>query len=213
MTTAFTKPLFFDKLRKRTVFQEKGNAYMAFAPLKTYSEEDYYNLPENMRAELIDGQLYDLAAPSRIHQEILMELSATIRNYIRSKNGGCKVYPAPFAVKLFENDDKTVAEPDISVICDPGKLTDRGCTGAPDWIIEIISPSTASHDHIRKLNLYMNAGVTEYWIVDPMEATVYVYFLEKDKFKAKAYTFQDKIKVNIYQDLWIDFQELDLGTT
>ena len=101
----------------------------ALARTNIYTEEDYYNLPENVRAELIDGQIYYMAAPSRIHQEILMFLSNTIFNYLNSKKGPCKVYPAPFAVKLFSEDDRNVVEPDISVICDPNKLTDRGCTG------------------------------------------------------------------------------------
>ena len=111
---------------------------MASAQLKTYTEEDYYSLSEDVRAELIDGQFYYMAAPSRIHQEVLNFMNTEINLYIRSKKGNCKVYPAPFAVKLFANDDKFIVEPDISVICDPNKLTDRGCTGAPDWIIEII---------------------------------------------------------------------------
>ena len=182
----------------------------ALAPANIYTEEDYYNLPENVRAELIDGQIYYMSAPSRIHQEILMFLSKIIANYIDSKKGPCKVYPAPFAVKLFSDDDKNVVEPDISVICDPNKLTDRGCTGAPDWIVEIISPTTSSHDYIRKLNLYAGAGVREYWIVNPIDQSVWVYSLEQDKFKAIAYTLQNKIKVNIYDDLWIDFTELGL---
>ena len=182
----------------------------ALAHANIYTEEDYYNLPENVRAELIDGQIYYMSAPSRIHQEILMFLSKIIANYIDSKKGPCKVYPAPFAVKLFEDDNRTVVEPDISVICATNKLTDRGCTGAPDWIVEIVSPSNSSHDYIRKLNLYADAGVREYWIVNPMNQSVYVYFLEEDKFRTSAYTFQDKIKVNIYDDLWIDFKELGL---
>ena len=182
----------------------------ALAHANIYTEEDYYNLPENVRAELIDGQIYYMSAPSRIHQEILMFLSKTIANYIDQKKGPCKVYPAPFAVKLFSEDDRNVVEPDISVICDPNKLTDRGCTGAPDWIVEIVSPSNSSHDYVRKLNLYMDAGVREYWIVNPIDQSVWVYFLEQDKFKATAYTLQDKIKVNIYDDLWIDFAELEL---
>lgn len=175
-----------------------------------YTEEDYYNLPEDVRAELIDGRIYYMAAPSRIHQKILSFLHVRIANYIDSKNGPCEIYPAPFAVKLFEDDDKTVVEPDISVICDPSKLTDRGCTGAPDWIVEIVSPSNSSQDYVRKLNLYMDAGVTEYWIVNPMNRSVYVYFLGEDKFRTTAYTLRDKIKVNIYDDLWINFSELGL---
>lgn len=181
----------------------------ASAQEKIYTEEDYNNLPENVRAELIDGQLYYMSAPSRIHQEILMALSAFIHDYIRSKNGSCKVYPAPFAVKLFD-DRETIVEPDISVICDPWKLTDRGCNGAPDWIIEIVSPSNSSHDYIRKLNLYADAGVREYWIVNPMNQSIYVYILDSDHFTAAYYTFQDKIRVSIYDDLWIDFKELNL---
>ena len=101
-------------------------------------------------------------------------------------------------------------EPDISVICDRSKLTDRGCTGAPDWIIEIISPVTSSHDYIRKLNLYADAGVREYWIVDPRTEKITVYYLEVSDPVIDNYTFQDKIKVNIYDDLWIDFKELDI---
>ena len=183
---------------------------MEFAQLIHYTEEDYYNSSEYVRAELIDVQFYDMASPSRIHQEILGFLFLGISSYIRSKKGDCRVYPAPFAVKLFEDDNKTIVEPDISVICDPKKLTDRGYTGAPDWIIEIVSPSTASHDYIRKLNLYAGAGVREYWIVNPIDQSVWVYSLEQDKFKAIAYTLQNKIKVNIYDDLWIDFTELEL---
>ena len=182
----------------------------ALAHANLYTEEDYYNLPENVRAELINGQIYYMSAPSRIHQEILMFLSKTIANYIDSKKGPCKVYPAPFAVKLFSEDDRNVVEPDISVICDPNKLTDRGCTGAPDWIVEIVSPSNSSHDYIRKLNLYADAGIREYWIVNPIKESIFVYHLEETKFEAAAYTFQDKIKVNIYDDLWIDFPGLGL---
>lgn len=171
------------------------------------TEDDYYNLPENIRAELIDGQFYNMSAPSRVHQKILMFLSNRIANYINSKEGECDVYPAPFAVRLFD-DNKTVVEPDISVICDSHKLTARGCTGAPDWIIEITSPNTCSHDYVRKLNLYGDAGVREYWIVNPMKQTILVYFFGQKHLEVEAYTFQDTIKVNIYEDLLINFQEM-----
>lgn len=174
-----------------------------------YTEDDYYSIPEDVRAELIDGQIYYKAASSRIHQEILSDLHAAIHQYLKSKGCPCKVYPAPFAVKLRE-DKKTIVEPDISVICDRNKLTDRGCTGSPDWIIEIVSPGNSSHDYIRKLNLYADSGVREYWIVNPMEQSIFVYHLEKDSFKAASYTFHDKIKVNIYNDLWIDFSDIGL---
>ncbi len=176
---------------------------------KVYTEEDYYNLPEDVRAELIDGRIYYQAAPSRQHQTILSELHIAIGNYLKSKKGSCRVFPAPFAVKLFK-DRKNIVEPDISVICDRDKLTDRGCTGAPDWIIEIVSPGSSSHDYIRKLNLYADAGVREYWIVDPRTEKITVYYLEVSDPVIDNYTFQDKIKVNIYDDLWIDFKELDI---
>ena len=183
---------------------------MPLAQTRIYTESDYYNLPENVRAELIEGNLvYSQAAPSRIHQTILMELSGTIRNYLRLSGGPCRVFPAPFAVKL-KRDKNTIVEPDISVICDKEKLTDRGCTGAPDWIIEIVSPNNSSHDYVLKLNLYADAGVREYWIVDPGRKSILVYYLEQEHFKVESYTFQDTIPVGIYSDFQIDFSSLDL---
>ena len=179
----------------------------ALAQPKIYTEEDYNNLPEDVRAELIDGQLYYMSALSRMHQEILNFLNTEINIYIRLKKGSCKVYPAPFAVKLFNDRDDTV-EPDISVICDPEKLTDRGCTGAPDWIVEIISPRNPAHDYVRKINLYLDASVREYWIVNPLNQKILVYCLEESGFEMDTYTFHDKVKVNIYEDLQIDFQEM-----
>ena len=181
---------------------------MAMPQKQIYTEIDYYALPEDVRAELIDGQIYYQAAPSRIHQKILGKIHQKIANYIDSKAGSCEVYPAPFAVKLWA-DRRTIVEPDISVICDRNKLTEKGCTGAPDWIIEIISPGNSSHDYIRKLKLYADAGVREYWIVNPVKHTVFVYHLEENKFEVSSYTFQDKIKVHIYDDLWIDFTEIN----
>ena len=179
---------------------------MALTQPKLYTEEDYYNLPENIRAELIDGQFYYMAAPSRMHQEILSALHATIYNYIKSKGSSCRVYPAPFAVRLSKDKDNIV-EPDISVICDTDKLTDRGCTGAPDWIIEIISPGNPGHDYVRKLNLYMNSGVREYWIINPMKSTVTVYDFEYEK-GTDQYIFSDTIPVCIYGDLEINIAGL-----
>ncbi len=174
----------------------------------SFTEKDYYTLPDDMRAELIDGKFYDMASPNRIHQEIISFFIKKIGNYIDSGKGSCKIYPAPFAVKLF-NDRRTIVEPDISVICDPDKLTDKGCSGAPDWIVEVVSPSNAVHDYVRKLNLYVKAGVREYWIVNPPEKEVAVYFFEQSPFPV-SYTFEDKIKVNIYDTLWIDLKDLPL---
>jgi len=173
-----------------------------------YTEDDYYELPEHVRAELIDGQFYDMAPPGRRHQEILTALLKIIAVYIDSKHGSCHVYPASFAVKLFD-DGQNIVEPDISVICDLGKLTDQGCTGAPDWVIEIVSPGNPSHDYVRKLNLYMDADVREYWIVDPRKQTVLVYNFKENHFDdMQHYTFQDQVKVGIYDDFSIDFSAI-----
>ena len=175
---------------------------------RIYTIDDIYALPEGTRAELIDSQMYMVAPPSRAHQDILMFLSKTIANYIDSKKGACKVYPAPFAV-FVNGEDEPYLEPDISVICDPNKLNDKGCSGAPDWIIEIVSPSSKRMDYYTKLTMYRAAGVREYWIVDPVKKTIIVYDMEHDD-GPSLNSFNDKIKVNIYNDLEIDFSTLTL---
>ena len=172
---------------------------------QTYTIDDIYALPEGVRAELIDGQIYYMSPPNRRHQEISGELSRLIGNYIKSKNGLCKVYAAPFAVFL-NADDKTYVEPDISVICDKSKLTDRGCVGSPDWIIEIVSPSSVKHDYTIKAGLYNRAGVREYWIVDARKNYVIVHNFETED--VTIYTFNDTVKVGIYEDLYINFKEI-----
>lgn len=173
-----------------------------------YSIEDIYNLPEGVRAELIDGQIYYMAPPSRIHQKINVELTTVINNYIKLKGGKCEVYPAPFGVYL-DGTENNYLEPDISVICDPNKLNEKGCNGAPDWIIEITSPSNPTHDYIRKLNLYLLSGVKEYWIINPQSQSITVYNFETGVM-AQPYTFNDKVKVNIYDDFEIDFNKLNI---
>ena len=172
-----------------------------------YTIEDIYRLPDGQRAELIDGEMYMMAAPDRIHQKLVHFFDWAIENYIQIKNGSCEVYPAPFAV--FPNaDDKTYLEPDISVICDKNKLTDEGCCGAPDWIIEVVSPGSRQMDYGRKLFRYHAAGVREYWIVDPVKLQITVYNFEHDTFE--EYSFSDKIKAGIYDDFEIDFSEIRL---
>ena len=167
----------------------------------TYTINDIYALPEGQRAELIDGQIYDMAPPSPMHQELVMELSATLRDYIKKNGGSCKVYPAPFAVFLNE-DDRNYVEPDISVICDSSKVDNRGYQGAPDFIIEIVSPSSQRMDYLTKLFKYRTAGVREYWIVNPLQRTVQVYSFEGTE-DSTQYSFDDEITVTIYGDLKI----------
>ena len=180
----------------------------AFVQEKFYTIDDIYALPDGERAELIDGQLYDMAPPSRKHQDILSFLHLIIGNYIADNNGECKIYPAPFAVFLFADDSKYL-EPDISVICDKDKLDARGCNGAPDWVIEIVSPGSRVMDYYTKLSLYREAGVREYWIVDPVKQTILVYNMEQAAAPA-IYSFSDTVKANIYSDLEIDFSRLRL---
>ena len=172
----------------------------------TYTIDDIYALPEGQRAELIDGQIYDMAPPSPMHQELVMELSATLRDYIKKNGGPCKVYPAPFAVFLNE-DDRNYVEPDISVICDPSKVDNRGYQGAPDFIIEIVSPSSQRMDYLTKLFKYRTAGVREYWIVNPLQRTVQVYSFEGTE-DSTQYSFDDEITVTIYGDLQICVADL-----
>lgn len=172
-----------------------------------YTIEDIYNLPDGQRAELIDGQLYMMATPSRLHQKLVHFLDWTIGNYIHVQNGDCEAYPGPFAVFLNGNND-IYLEPDISVICDKSKLTDEGCKGAPDWVIEIVSPSSRPMDYNKKLIKYGTAGVKEYWIVDPLKQLIMVYNFEHDTFE--QYSFSDKITAGIYGDLEIDFSKMDL---
>lgn len=173
-----------------------------------YTTDDIYALPEGQRAELIDGQMYMMATPSRKHQRLVSLLNQKIANYIDDKNGDCEVYPAPFAVFL-NADNKTYVEPDISVICDKDKLNDKGCNGAPDWIIEIVSPTSRQMDYYKKLFQYRMANVKEYWVVDPDKQMITVYNFEQDIME--EHTFSDVVKAGIYEDLEIDFSKIDMN--
>ena len=168
-----------------------------------YTIDDIYALPEGERAELIDGKLYNMAPPNTRHQPPLPTFDRESGNYIQRKNGECEVFPSPFAVFLNE-DDVNYVEPDISVICDKNKLDDQGCHGAPDWIIEIVSPGSKSMDYMTKLFKYRTAGVREYWIVDPMRGQVTVYGFEKDI--VEQYSFGEEMAVGIYEDFSITIE-------
>ncbi len=180
---------------------------MALPQERIYTIEDIYALPDGERAELIDGDIYYMAPPSRKHQSIAGELLTTINNYIKSKGGPCQPYIAPFAVFLNE-DDRNYVEPDISVICNPNKLNDKGCVGAPDWIIEIVSPSSRRMDYTTKLFKYRTAGVREYWIVDPDKNRVTAYTFGDDDMN--EYAFTDDIPVSIYSGFSINLSKLNL---
>lgn len=184
---------------------------------KIYTYEDYLKFADDEVVEIIDGRIFAMApAPSRMHQELITEILYELSSYIKSNNGSCKVYPAPFDVVLKNVDEdikhsRNIVQPDISVICDKNKLTDKGCTGSPDMIVEVISPFNPGNDYIKKLSLYQEYKVKEYWIVNPIEKNILVYNLQDNGYAApKIYTFNDKIKVNIFKDLEIDFKSFDV---
>lgn len=164
---------------------------------KNYTIEDIYALPDGKRAELMDGRIYYMDPPSWTHQKISMALSSEIASYIREQKGSCHVLAAPFAVFLNENDDKNYLEPDITVICNTSKLDEKGCHGAPDWVIEIVSPSSRPRDYIKKMMQYCTAGAREYWIVDPEKRMVMVYGFEAEQ--AESYSFGEDIPVGIFE--------------
>lgn len=152
-----------------------------------------------------------MAPPGTLHQRFVMRTSFTIQDYINKKNGSCEVFPAPFAVFL-NSDDTAYVEPDISVICDKNKLNDKGCQGAPDWIIEIVSPSSKRMDYYIKLTYYRLAGVQEYWIIDPNKETVIVYDMANDS-GPTIHSLTEKVNVNIFGDFYIDFRDIMLSLT
>ena len=173
---------------------------------RSHTVEDIYALPDGTRAELIDGVMYMMAPPSRKHQDISFALSRKIADHIDSKGGSCKVYIAPFAVFLNE-DDQNYLEPDVSVVCSPDKIDEKGCHGAPDWLIEVVSPATQSRDYGIKLFKYRTAGVREYWIVNPMKKIVNVYDFENE-IGTGLYSFDDDIPVSIYPGFSIKISDL-----
>lgn len=178
-----------------------------------YTLADVLSWEEPDRVELIDGAPVMMAPPSRAHQEILTELTRQLANYLEGKQ--CRVYPAPFAVRLFERsgdrpeDVRTLVEPDISVVCDRDKLDEVGCKGAPDLIIEILSPSSLRHDRLTKYNLYQRAGVREYWIVDPSARSIQSFVLESGHYTAKDLgTPGDVLKVHMLDGCFIDLSKV-----
>jgi len=183
---------------------------------KRYTYADYLTWVDNVRRELIDGYIHLMSAPARIHAQITAELFTFISIFIKKRKGKCKIYHAPFDVRFPKEgnteDEKvyTVVQPDICVVCDFSKLDDRGCIGAPDLIVEVLSPSTAKKDWIKKFNLYEKEGVREYWIVDPKEKVVNLFLLQSDgKFDdGTVYFCHEKAPVHIFDGLEIDLKEL-----
>lgn len=174
-----------------------------------YTKEDYYMIPDEYRVELIEGKIHKLNTPSTVHQVIIGELFLDFRNYIRSGKGGCVPLVSPYSVEL-ETGKDTVVQPDLMIICEERRkdLKPGHMYGAPDLVMEVLSPSTKRVDMLEKLHVYQISGVREYWIVDPYDKRVLVYDFQSEITPA-IYGFRDKVPVGIYSgDLVIDFGEL-----
>lgn len=172
-----------------------------------YTLEDYYAVPEERRVELIDGVIYDMGAPTNAHQILVGEIHGILREYIRRKKGKCISMISPADVQL-DCDNKTMLQPDVFVICDRDKLLLSHTYGAPDFVVEILSPSTRKRDIGLKLAKYIDAGVREYWIVDPKNQKIISYDLEKDLIPV-IYGFHDSVPVKIFDgDCKVDFAEI-----
>ncbi len=179
-----------------------------------YTFADILAWEGNERVEIINGEIFLMASPFRVHQEISGELFRQLANFLEGKK--CRVYAAPFAVRLFEKDGDnpedvdTMVEPDITVVCDKDKLDKHGCKGAPDMVIEILSPSTTRHDRFTKFNLYQRAGVREYWIVDPENKSVQVFLQDGSSFLKihEDYGREDIAKVNVLDGCFIELSKV-----
>jgi len=173
----------------------------------TYADYKEWELAEGERYELIYGEAYAMSAPNTYHQSILMELAKQIAVYLTGKP--CKVYPAPFDVRLFYTEDEsddTVVQPDITIICDKEKIGTEGGRGAPDFIVEILSPSNTAIEMQRKFELYREAGVREYWVLDPEHKTLHVYNFKDGVIFPHTYRPADTVKVGIFSDLEINLE-------
>ena len=172
-----------------------------------YTVEDYRKLPDEQRVELIDGYFYDLAAPTTIHQSVAFEVCRQIANFILEHKGNCKPFMSPVDVQL-DCDEKTMLQPDVVIICKEDKIQKWGIYGAPDFVLEVLSPSTRRKDCVNKLGKYENAGVREYWMIDPERKKVITYFFEGEDYPT-VYGFDQKVPVRIYDGgLEITFENL-----
>lgn len=161
-----------------------------------YTIEDYRALPDDQRVELIDGVFYDMASPSFLHQKIAGEIYRQIANFILERGGACQPFVSPVDVQL-DCDEKTMVQPDVGILCHDDKVKKWGVYGAPDYVLEIISPSTKRKDCTKKLAKYMEAGVREYWILDPYQQKLIVYFFESELCPV-IYGLDEPVPIGIY---------------
>jgi len=195
----------YDTLQALSKVFEEPSLYIKepFAPYTAkqqgeFTLDDYYAVPEEQRVELIDGVIYDMGAPTTIHQLLIGILHSLLRSYIKRNHGKCTAFLSPADVRL-DCDNKTMVQPDVFVICDRSKITRTCCEGAPDLIIEVLSPSTKKKDSFLKAQKYLDAGVREYWLVDPMRKRVVVYLFDgSPDFAQNLYTFEHSVPVAIF---------------
>lgn len=176
------------------------------AEKRDFTTEDLDNLPEGVRAEIIDGQIFYMASPTTTHQRILSRLGVALANHIDSRHGTCEVLFAPLDVRL-NKDNRTCVQPDLLVVCEEDeRLREDGCHGAPDLVIEVISKSTRPRDYGLKLRKYRDSGVREYWIIDPQKRTVLVNFFE-DEIQNNLYSFEESVKFCLFPELAVKIDE------
>lgn len=189
------------------MLKEELAPYLAHKKQGEYTIDDYYNLPDDHRVELIDGVIYDMTAPTYVHQGFGGEIYAVFRDYIRKNKGKCMAFISPADIQL-DRDNKTMVQPDVFIICDRDKLKKRVLFGSPDLVVEILSPSTRKKDVVIKTRKYRLAGVREYWIVDPIHKQICVHEFAKNDITA-LYSFDDKIPVGIWDGKCVvDFKEI-----
>lgn len=173
----------------------------------SYTLEDYYALPDDRRVELIDGYFYDMASPTFLHQRIAGEIYRQIANYIMEHDGNCQPLLSPIDIQL-DCDTRTMVQPDIAILCHNDRVRHWGIYGAPDFILEVISPSTRKMDYTKKLAKYEAAGVREYWILDPYQKRLLVYFFENESYPFIC-GLDAPVPVNIYDGaLKIQFEHI-----
>ena len=171
---------------------------------KLYTTEYIDSLPEGERAELIDGKLYMMAHPSFVHQDIIFSIGRKIADCIDEHEKICKVILAPFGLYL-SSDNRNYLEPDLMVVCDKSKITDKGVVGAPDFVIEVVSPSSIQMDYMKKLMKYARSGIREYWIVEPLKKKTVIYNFETEI--TEEYPCTDDIPCGICPELKVNLSD------
>ena len=189
-----------------------ADAYLEHDEHWTYADYKAWELKPGERYEIINGEAYAMSAPNAAHQEMLIELGRQFANFLVGKP--CKVYPAPYDVRLFYEEDEsddTVVQPDLSVVCDENKRGKEGCRGAPDLVAEILSPSNTAFEMQRKFNVYREAGVREYWVLDNEEKTLTVYLFNGDTMISRTYGENDSAPVAVLDGLSIELRSVFAG--